>query len=76
MRGENERQGKKVNGNTCDISSVKCVTKKFLAISPCFRAKQRQRNIQKKCAARAKLLLLIIPVVVFHRFPGLHAFAA
>ena len=76
MRGENERQGKKVNGNTCDISSVKCVTKKFLAISPCFRAKQRQKNVQKKCAARAKLLLLIIPVVVFHRFPGLHAFAA
>ena len=89
MRGENERQGKKVNGNTCDISSVKCVTKGlftwsggprssgvgffcFHALgdtkqkkptpldrgpckqglrsfwqfsSPCFRAKQRQRNV-------------------------------
>ena len=29
-----------------------------------------------KCAARAKLLLLIRPIVVLHRFPALHAFAA
>ena len=35
-----------------------------------------QRYVQKKCAARAKLLLLIRPIVVFHRFPALHAFAA
>ena len=26
---------------------------------------------KKKCAARAKLLLLIRPIVVFHRFPAL-----
>ena len=25
-----------------------------------YRAKQRQRNVQKKCAARAKLLFLLI----------------
>ena len=47
---------KKVNENTYDISSKKRVTKKFLEVSRCSRAKQRQRNVQKKCAARAKLL--------------------
>ena len=68
---------KKVNENTYDISSKQRVTsKKFLEVSRCSRAKQRQRNVQKKCAARAKLLLLIRPIVVFHRFPALHAFAA
>ena len=46
---------KKVNENTYDISSIKRVTKKFLEVSRCSRAKQRQRNVQKKCAARAKL---------------------
>ena len=39
-----------------EISSIKLVTKKFLEVSSCSRAKQRQRNVQKKCAARAKLL--------------------
>ena len=72
MQGENERQWrKKVNENTYDISSIK----KFLEVSRCGRAKQRQRNVQKKCAARAKLLLLIRPIVVFHLFPAF-AFAA
>ena len=47
---------KKVNKKTCDIFSIKRVAKKFLEISRCGRAKQRQRNVQKKCAARAKLL--------------------
>ena len=46
----------KVNKNKYDISSIKRVTKKFLEVSCCSRAKQRQRNVQKKCAARAKLL--------------------
>ena len=76
MQRENERQWKKVNGNTHDISSIKLVTKKFLEVLRWSRAKQRQRNVQKKCAARKKLLLLIRPIVVFHRFPALHAFAA
>ena len=48
--------GKKVNKKTCDISSIKRVAKKFLEVSRCGRAKQRQRNVQKKCAARAELL--------------------
>ena len=30
--------------------------KKFLKVSRCVCAKQRQRNVQKKCVARAKLL--------------------
>ena len=47
--------GKKVNKNTYDISSIKRVARKFLEVSRCRRAKQRQRNVQKKCAARAKL---------------------
>ena len=47
---------KKVNKNTSDISSTERVTRKFLEVSRCSRAKQRQRNVQKKCAARAKLL--------------------
>ena len=47
---------KKVNENTYDISSIKRVTKKFLEVSRCSRAKQRERNVQKKCAAPAKLL--------------------
>ena len=46
---------KKVNDTTYDIPSIKLVTKKFLEVSLCSRAKQRQRNVQKKCAARAKL---------------------
>ena len=76
MQGENEQQWKKVNGNTYDISSIKRVTEKFLEVSRCSRLKQRQRNVQQKCAARAKLLLLIKPTVVFHRFATLHAFSA
>ena len=56
MQGENERQLKKVNENTCGISSIKRETKKFLEVSRCSRPKQRQRNVQIKYAARAKLL--------------------
>ena len=60
------------NENTYDISSIKRVTKKFLEVSPCSRAKQRQRNVQKKCAARAKMLVsLIRPIVVFQHSPAL-----
>ena len=38
-----------------DISYIKRVTRRFLEVSRCSRAKQRQRNVQKECAARAKL---------------------
>ena len=53
-QSENERV-KKSENNRYDISSIKRVTRKFLEVSRCGRAKQRQRNVQKKCAARAKL---------------------
>ena len=49
-------RGKKVNKNTYDISSIKRVTRNFLVVSRRRRARQRQRNVQKKCASRAKLL--------------------
>ena len=45
--GETEWQRKKVNRNTYNISSIKRVTRKFLEVSRCSRAKQRQRNVQK-----------------------------
>ena len=53
-----------------DISSIKRVTRKFLNVARCSRAKQRQKNVQKKCAAAAKLFffLLIRPTVVFSPF--------
>ena len=61
--------GKKVNKNTYDISSIKRVTRKRLEVLRYSRAKQRQRNVRKKCAARAKLLFSIIrPIFVFSSF--------
>ena len=57
---------KKGDTNTYDISSIKRVTRKFLGVLRCSRAKQQQRNVQKKCAARARLL--IRAVVVFCPF--------
>ena len=55
----------------------KCNLKKFLEVSRCSRAKQLQRNVQKKvCCTYKVAFLLIRPIVVFHRLPALHAFAA
>ena len=39
---------KKGNRNMYDISSIKRVTRKFLGVLRCSRAKQRQRNVKKK----------------------------
>ena len=36
-----------MNKNTYDISSTKRVTRKFLEVSSCSRAKQREKNVQK-----------------------------
>ena len=55
MRNASGHQGKvnmggsekKVNENKYNISSQKRVTKKFLEVSCCSPAKQRQRNVQK-----------------------------
>ena len=56
---------KKVNKNTYDTSSLKLVTRKFLDVLRCSRAKQRQRNVQKKCAARVKLLFCSLDLLLF-----------
>ena len=37
---------KKVNEKTYDICFIARVTKKFLEVSRCSRAKQRERNVQ------------------------------
>ena len=52
---------KKVTENTYDISSMK----KFLEVSRYSSAKQRQRNVRKKCAARAKLLFCLLDLLLF-----------
>ena len=40
-----------------DISSKKCVTKKFLELSRCSHTKSNGKEMyKKKCAARAKML--------------------
>ena len=56
--GKNERRWKNSkNKNTYDISSIKRATRKLLEISHFSRAiKQRQRDEQRKCVARAKFL--------------------
>ena len=40
------------------------LTKKFLEALRCSRAKQRQRNVEKKCDARAKLLFCYLDLLV------------
>ena len=69
MQGENERLWKKVNENTCEISSKKRVTKKFLEVSSCSCAKLRLRK-KKVCCTCKVPFLLISPIVVFHRSPA------
>ena len=48
---------KKVNENKYDFSLIKRVTNKFLEVSRCSRAKQRQteRNVQKKMYCTCKV---------------------
>ena len=68
---------KKVNENTYDISSIKRVTKKFLEVSSCSPARQRQRNVQKKCAALSIVFYLSLFFTVLRRCirrSGLHDF--
>ena len=57
-----------VNNNTYDICSIKRVTRKFLEVSRCSRAKQRQRNVKKVCCPCKVAFLLIRPAVVFSPF--------
>ena len=59
-QAKKERQRKKENKTTYNISSIKRVTRKFLEVSGCRLARPRQRDVQKKCAARAKLLFCLL----------------
>ena len=50
---------------TVPPKNIKRVTRKFLVVSRSSRAEKRQRNVQKKCAARVKFLFLLVrPTVV------------
>ena len=59
---------KRVNKNTSDIPPIKRVTRKCLEVSRNSRAKQRQRNVQKKCCTRKVAFLLIRPILFFPPF--------
>ena len=52
---------------TC-ISSTKRVTRKFLEVLRCSRAKQGQRNVQKMGCTWKVAFLLIRPIIVFSPF--------
>ena len=65
-QGENERQRTKNQQE-----HIKHVTRKFLEVSCCSRAKQRQRNVQlRKCATRAKFFFLLIRPTDFFSLPS------
>ena len=55
-----------MNNNRYDISSIKSVTRKFLEVSRCGRAKQRQRNVQEKFFCL--FVCFFRPIVVFSPF--------
>ena len=53
-----------MNKNTYDISSIKRVTRKFLEVSSCSRAK-RQRNVQK-CQTYCCFFIVLFSVAAQH----------
>ena len=57
--GEMSGSGKTERTGT-NISSIKHVTRKLKEVSCFSHAKQQQGNLQKKCAARAKLFLCFL----------------
>ena len=65
MRGSEKR---KVNKNTYDISSIKRVTRKFLEVSRCGRARQWQKKCSKKVYCTCKVAFLLIRPIVFSPF--------
>ena len=48
-RDENERQPKKVNRNTCNITSIKHVTRKFLEVVVESNGKEMYKKVSCKC---------------------------
>ena len=73
---------KNVNENTYNISSIKRVSRKFLEVSCCSRAKQQQRHVQKSVLHTQSyffcyldlLLLFFTVLVVFTVSLALHDF--
>ena len=60
---------KTVNKNVYDISSIKRVTRTFLEVSRCSRAKNGKEMYKKVCCTcKVGFFLLIRPVVVFSQF--------
>ena len=60
---------KKLNRTTYNISLIKRVSRKFLEVSRCRRAKQRQRNVQKSVLHVQNFFGgLIRPIVFFLLF--------
>ena len=59
---------KKVNQTKYDISFIKRVSKTSLEVSLCSSAKQRHRNVQKKCAASAKSLFCLLDLLLCFTF--------
>ena len=59
-QAKKERQRKKENKTTYNISFIKRVTRKFLEVSGCRLARPRQKDVQKKCAARAMLFFCLL----------------
>ena len=63
---------KKVNKKTHDTSSIKRVTRSFWMFRVVVVQNNGKENVQKKCAARAKFLFLLIrPIVLFYHSPAL-----
>ena len=57
---------KKANRDTYDISSIKRVTREFLEVSRCCRAKRRQRNVQKSVLQVQNCFLIYnLPTILF-----------
>ena len=57
---------KKANRDTYDTSSIKRVTREFLEVSRCCRAKQRQRNVQKSVLQVENCFLIYnLPTILF-----------
>ena len=68
--GKNERHGRKSEQEHAVRHFLhKSVTRTFLDVSLCCRAKQRQINVQEKCAAREKFFFfcLLDRLLFFHR---------
>ena len=72
-QGENERQRKKVNKNTYDISFIKRVTRKFLEVLVLV-VQNNGKEMYKKVCCTCKVAFLLIRLIVF--FAVLVAFAA